>query len=144
MQYTIHAVAGCWSRNRCGDATNFQIGCVHRGTQSENFEQGHRGPESLEDRRGGFLCERSWQRLFLRRCFCPLPSSLPIGSPLVPWSLWWPAGAGGGSDIFARTVQSIVVKYKLMPQSIVVLNKGGGSMKPGAHPAQRSRLISQT
>ncbi len=41
------------------------------------------------------------------------------------------AGAGGGSDIFARTVQSIVVKYKLMPQSIVVLNKGGGSGAEG-------------
>ena len=41
------------------------------------------------------------------------------------------AGAGGGSDIFARTVQSIIVKYNLMPQSIVVLNKGGGSGAEG-------------
>ncbi len=37
------------------------------------------------------------------------------------------AGAGGGTDTFARTVQSIIVKYKLMSAPIVVLNKGGGS-----------------
>lgn len=36
-------------------------------------------------------------------------------------------GAGGGTDSFARTIQSIVVKYKLMSAPIVVLNKGGGS-----------------
>ena len=37
------------------------------------------------------------------------------------------AGAGGGTDTFARTIQSIIVKYKLMNAPIVVLNKGGGS-----------------
>ncbi len=37
------------------------------------------------------------------------------------------AGAGGGTDTFARTIQSIIVKNKLMPVPIVVLNKGGGS-----------------
>ena len=37
------------------------------------------------------------------------------------------AGAGGGTDTFARTIQSIIVKNKLMSVPIVVLNKGGGS-----------------
>ncbi len=41
------------------------------------------------------------------------------------------SGAGGGTDIFARTVQSIVLKYNLMSQPIVVLNKGGGSGAEG-------------
>ena len=36
------------------------------------------------------------------------------------------AGAGGGTDTFARTIQSIIVKYKLMNAPIVVVNKGGG------------------
>ncbi len=41
------------------------------------------------------------------------------------------SGAGGGTDIFARTIQSIIVKYKLMSAPIVVLNKGGGSGSEG-------------
>lgn len=41
------------------------------------------------------------------------------------------AGAGGGTDNFARMIQSIVVKYKLMEAPIVVLNKGGGSGSEG-------------
>ncbi len=62
---------------------------------------------------------------------------LPVAALAAAWQPTRPvefvvaAGAGGGSDIFARTVQSIVVKYKLMPQPIVVLNKGGGSGAEG-------------
>lgn len=37
------------------------------------------------------------------------------------------AGPGGGSDQLARTVQSIVQKYRLMDSTIIVTNKGGGS-----------------
>jgi tripartite-type tricarboxylate transporter receptor subunit TctC len=37
------------------------------------------------------------------------------------------SGAGGGTDNFARTVQSIITKHELMDQPVVVLNKGGGS-----------------
>ncbi|NLS07749.1 tripartite tricarboxylate transporter substrate binding protein [Rhizobium sp. P32RR-XVIII] len=37
------------------------------------------------------------------------------------------SGAGGGTDNFARTIQSIITKHKLMGKSMVVLNKGGGS-----------------
>lgn len=38
-----------------------------------------------------------------------------------------PAGAGGASDQMARTIQSIIIKHKLMNQSTLVINKGGAS-----------------
>lgn len=41
------------------------------------------------------------------------------------------AGPGGGTDIFARTVQSIIQKHKLTSQPIVVVNKAGGSGAEG-------------
>jgi putative tricarboxylic transport membrane protein len=41
------------------------------------------------------------------------------------------SGAGGGTDIFARTIQSIILKYKLMNAPIVVVNKGGGAGSEG-------------
>jgi putative tricarboxylic transport membrane protein len=41
------------------------------------------------------------------------------------------AGAGGGTDIFARTVQSIIAKHNLMSQPIVIQIKGGGSGAEG-------------
>jgi putative tricarboxylic transport membrane protein len=41
------------------------------------------------------------------------------------------SGAGGGTDNFARVVQSIATKYKLVEQPIVVTNKGGGSGAEG-------------
>ena len=41
------------------------------------------------------------------------------------------SGPGGGTDNFARTVQSIISKHKLMNAPIVVTNKGGGSGAEG-------------
>src|SRR6516225_11123135 len=41
------------------------------------------------------------------------------------------AGPGGGTDNLARTVQSIIVKYKMTDQPVVVVNKGGGSGAEG-------------
>lgn len=38
---------------------------------------------------------------------------------------------GGGTDNFARVVQSIVAKHNLMDQPIIVTNKGGGSGAEG-------------
>lgn len=52
------------------------------------------------------------------------------------WAEWKPnrpvefvvsAGPGGGTDQFARVVQSIIQKYQLMPVSIIVANKSGGA-----------------
>ncbi|MBB6305206.1 Bug family tripartite tricarboxylate transporter substrate binding protein [Rhizobium leucaenae] len=41
------------------------------------------------------------------------------------------AGPGGGTDIFARTIQSIIGKYKLMPVSAIVTNMGGAAGAEG-------------
>src|ERR1044071_3349732 len=38
-----------------------------------------------------------------------------------------PASTGGGADQMARMIQGIVQKHNLMDQSMVVVNKGGGS-----------------
>jgi len=38
-----------------------------------------------------------------------------------------PAGQGGGADQMARAAQAIIAKHKLMKESMVVVNKGGGS-----------------
>lgn len=37
------------------------------------------------------------------------------------------SGAGGGTDNFTRTIQSVIQKHDLIEEPIVVLNKGGGS-----------------
>ena len=49
------------------------------------------------------------------------------GFPEKPITLIVHASAGGGSDIFARTLASSVEKDKLLPQPLVVENKPGGS-----------------
>jgi putative tricarboxylic transport membrane protein len=47
--------------------------------------------------------------------------------PEKPVTLIVHAGAGGGSDIFARTLSAAFEKEKLLPQPVVVENKPGGS-----------------
>ena len=46
--------------------------------------------------------------------------------PTRPIELVSPTGAGGGSDLVARTVAEIVSKEKLLPQQIFVQNRAGG------------------
>jgi tripartite-type tricarboxylate transporter receptor subunit TctC len=60
-----------------------------------------------------------------------VPQAAADWKPSQPIEFIVTAGAGGGTDNFARTVQSIVTKYKLVDQPIVVLNKGGGSGAEG-------------
>jgi tripartite-type tricarboxylate transporter receptor subunit TctC len=38
-----------------------------------------------------------------------------------------PAGTGGGADQMARLTQGVIIKHKLMNQSMVVINKSGGA-----------------
>lgn len=61
---------------------------------------------------------------------------LAIGAPAGARAEWKPtkpvefvgsAGAGGGTDIFARTVQGIIQKHNLVDQAVLVTNKGSGS-----------------
>ena len=51
--------------------------------------------------------------------------------PTKPIEFIATAGPGGGTDNFARAVQSIIVKYKMTDQPIVVVNKPGGSGAEG-------------
>lgn len=59
------------------------------------------------------------------------PSSAMAFTPSKPIEFVVTAGAGGGTDIFARTIQSIIQKHNLVTQPIVVVLKGGGSGAEG-------------
>lgn len=52
-------------------------------------------------------------------------------APTKPVEFVVTAGAGGGTDIFTRTIQSIIQKNNLVSQPIVVTLKGGGSGAEG-------------
>jgi len=51
--------------------------------------------------------------------------------PTKPVEFVIPAGTGGGADQMARLIQGIVVKHKLMKESMVVVNKAGGAGAEG-------------
>ncbi len=53
--------------------------------------------------------------------------SAGAGFPDQPIQLIVQSSAGGGSDLFARTLAALVEKDKLLPQPLVVENKAGGS-----------------
>jgi putative tricarboxylic transport membrane protein len=61
-------------------------------------------------------------------------AALALAAPQVQaqaWELVVPAGTGGGADQMARLIQGIIVKHKLMKESMVVLNKSGGAGAEG-------------
>ncbi len=51
--------------------------------------------------------------------------------PSKPVEFVVPAGTGGGADQMARLIQGIIVKHKLMKESLVVVNKSGGAGAEG-------------
>ena len=51
--------------------------------------------------------------------------------PSKPVEFVVPAGTGGGADQMARLIQGIIVKHKLMKESMVVVNKSGGAGAEG-------------
>jgi len=73
--------------------------------------------------------KRQWKHVALLSLAMSLSAGLQAAEwkPAKPVEFYVPSGAGGGTDQFARLVQSIIVKHKLMDQNIVVLNKAGGS-----------------
>ena len=79
------------------------------------------------------------RRITAARAFLTIAASAlaALAQPAMAWEPAKPiefvatAGPGGGTDIFARTVQAIVTKHKLVSQPIVVLSKGGGSGAEG-------------
>src|SRR3954469_20696223 len=58
---------------------------------------------------------------------------MTAGTAVAAWQPTQPiefvatAGAGGGTDIIARTIQTIITKHKLLSQPVSVVNKAGGS-----------------
>jgi tripartite-type tricarboxylate transporter receptor subunit TctC len=70
-------------------------------------------------------------------CLAFAAAVLPASAALAEWKPSKPvefvvtAGAGGGTDIFARAVQAAVQKNNLMSQPIIVTIKGGGSGAEG-------------
>ncbi len=50
-----------------------------------------------------------------------------------------PAGAGGASDQMARTMQGIILKYKLMTQPMMILNMGGASGAEGVMDTKEAK-----
>lgn len=55
------------------------------------------------------------------------PSVAAEWAPERPLEFVVASGAGGGTDNFARTIQSIIGRDKLIDKSMIVLNKGAGS-----------------
>jgi tripartite-type tricarboxylate transporter receptor subunit TctC len=58
-------------------------------------------------------------------------TAIAAWQPTKPIEFVATAGPGGGTDNFARAVQSIITKHKLVEQPIVVTNKAGGSGAEG-------------
>jgi tripartite-type tricarboxylate transporter receptor subunit TctC len=73
-------------------------------------------------------------KLLLSAATIVLAGTLPARAawqPQKPIEFVATAGPGGGTDNLARAVQSIITKYKLIDQPVVVVNKGGGSGAEG-------------
>jgi putative tricarboxylic transport membrane protein len=57
--------------------------------------------------------------------------ALAAWEPTKPVEFVVPAGTGGGADQMARLIQGIIVKHKLMKESMIVVNKSGGAGAEG-------------
>jgi len=51
--------------------------------------------------------------------------------PSKPVEFVVPAGTGGGADQMARLIQGIIIKHKLMKETMIVANKAGGAGAEG-------------
>lgn len=54
-------------------------------------------------------------------------SNTKLDFPKRDLEIYVPGSAGGGSDVFARTIAKIALDNKLFPKNITVVNKPGGS-----------------
>ena len=68
-----------------------------------------------------------------------VPSGAAAWEPTKPVEFIVPAGAGGASDQMARTIQGIIIKYKLMKQPVMIFNKGGASGAEGAMDVKEAK-----
>ena len=71
-------------------------------------------------------------------CFGSVPA-LAAWEPTKTVEFIVPAGTGGGADQMARITQAIIAKHKLMKQSMVVVNKGGGAGAEGFLDAKSAK-----
>ncbi|ASY59446.1 MULTISPECIES: tripartite tricarboxylate transporter substrate binding protein [Sinorhizobium] len=68
---------------------------------------------------------------------CMIAAALGVAAPAAAFEPNRPvefvvtAGPGGGTDIFARTIQAIIAKYELMKSPVVVTNKGSAGGAEG-------------
>src|SRR3954452_17109621 len=75
---------------------------------------------------------RTWKALARRAALATAIATM-LCSPAWAWEptkaveIVVPAGAGGASDQMARVLQSVITKYKLMKQPVVIQLKGGSS-----------------
>src|SRR6187549_1623485 len=66
-----------------------------------------------------------------------LAASLAVAAAFAAWEptkpveFVVPAGTGGGADQMARLIQGVVIKYKLMKEPLIVVNKAGGAGAEG-------------
>jgi tripartite-type tricarboxylate transporter receptor subunit TctC len=74
-----------------------------------------------------------WRTAALAATAATLSFALPAQAwePTKPVEFVVPAGTGGGADQMARLIQGIIVKHKLMKESMVVVNKSGGAGAEG-------------
>ena len=68
--------------------------------------------------------------VLLATCSAAGPA-LAAWEPTKPVEFVVPAGTGGGADQMARLIQGIIVKHKLMKESVIVVNKSGGAGAEG-------------
>jgi len=70
-------------------------------------------------------------------CAAAIAGAFTLANPAFAWEptrtveFIVPAGTGGGADQMARLIQGIIVKHKLMKESVIVVNKSGGAGAEG-------------
>jgi putative tricarboxylic transport membrane protein len=75
-----------------------------------------------------------WKAISATACAAAVVLAAPAHAawePTKPVEFVVPAGTGGGADQMARLIQGIIVKHKLMKESLVVVNKSGGAGAEG-------------
>lgn len=87
--------------------------------------------KSVKAKRGTGLFARTVALAAVAACTALASPAFAAWEPSKPVEFVVPAGTGGGADQMARLIQGIIVKHKLMKESMVVVNKSGGAGAEG-------------
>jgi putative tricarboxylic transport membrane protein len=90
-------------------------------------------------RRIGKLLQHISRGAVAAAALCAMSSSQAAWEPTKPVEFVVPAGTGGGADQMARLIQGIVIKYKLMKEPMIVVNKSGGAGAEGFLSVKESK-----